>query len=655
MKVISLFDGISTGQYCLKQLGIDVETYYASEIDKYAIAITQHNFPNTIQMGDVNKWREWDIDWSTIDLIIGGSPCFVAGTLVMTDKGMKPIEEIKVGDMVLTHNSRYRKVLNVGGKLVDNVYNIKGMGFDTITTTSNHPFYAREKYYQYEDKGMKTKEGWKKKSKVRHYKEPQWVEAKDLDKTKHYLGVTYNTELSEDIDNHSEDFWYFVGRFIGDGWIRKTKRKNRKDSYTYQVTLCCGKSEFDEVKQLMNNLGYTYNYSEERTVYKFRICSMELVDYLSKCGIGAINKCIHPDIWGLPLNKKKALLDGYISADGSYPKNKNGLCSITTISKQLAYELKLLITEVYNVPVGMTYSNRSPKYIIEGREVNQHNTYQIRFKTYTHPQDKSFFDRNMSYVWSQITSITTEEKQTIVYNMEVEEDNSYTANGVVVHNCQNLSNAGNGTGLEGSESSLFFRYLEILNHIKSLNPNVKFLLENVRMKAEWEAIFNEHMGVKPILIDSAVVCAQSRKRLYWTNIPIIGELEKKDVTLKDIVEPVENKAEFNITDKMYAKKEGTLSYKKAWGSVKTLDQKSKTLTCSQSIANSGATNIKYPNGEFYKPTAIESERLQTLPDNYTKYGMLDGSVKEISYTQRVKCVGNGWTADVISYIFNGLK
>jgi DNA (cytosine-5)-methyltransferase 3A len=75
MKVISLFDGISTGQYCLKQLGIDVEKYYASEIDKYAIAITQHNFPNTIQMGDVNKWREWDIDWSTIDLIIGGSPC----------------------------------------------------------------------------------------------------------------------------------------------------------------------------------------------------------------------------------------------------------------------------------------------------------------------------------------------------------------------------------------------------------------------------------------------------------------------------------------------------------------------------------------------------------------------------------------------------
>ena len=210
-------------------------------------------------------------------------------------------------------------------------------------------------------------------------------------------------------------------------------------------------------------------------------------------------------------------------------------------------------------------------------------------------------------------------------------------------------------GLEGNESKLFYRYVEILNHLKSVNPNVKFLLENVVMKKEWEQTFNDLLGVKPILIDSAIVSAQRRKRLYWTNIEISGELEDKNLTLKDIVEPIEDKAEFNITDKMYAKKEGTLSFKKAWGSVKTLEQKSKTLTCSQSIANSGATNIKYPDGQFYKPTALESERLQTLPDNYTKYGILNGEKQEISYTQRVKCVGNGWTAEVIKFIFEGLK
>lgn len=75
MQVLSLFDGMSCGQIALKQLNMQVEKYYASEVDKYAISVTQYNFPETIQLGDVTKWREWDIDWSKINLIIGGSPC----------------------------------------------------------------------------------------------------------------------------------------------------------------------------------------------------------------------------------------------------------------------------------------------------------------------------------------------------------------------------------------------------------------------------------------------------------------------------------------------------------------------------------------------------------------------------------------------------
>lgn len=75
MRVLSLFDGISAGQLALQRAGIDVDTYYASEIDKYAIQVTKKNFPNTIHLGDITKWQEWDIDWSSIDLVIGGSPC----------------------------------------------------------------------------------------------------------------------------------------------------------------------------------------------------------------------------------------------------------------------------------------------------------------------------------------------------------------------------------------------------------------------------------------------------------------------------------------------------------------------------------------------------------------------------------------------------
>lgn len=75
MKVLSLFDGMSCGQIALNRIGITPEKYYASEIDKHAIKITMSNYPGTIQLGDVTKWREWDIDWTSIDLLIGGSPC----------------------------------------------------------------------------------------------------------------------------------------------------------------------------------------------------------------------------------------------------------------------------------------------------------------------------------------------------------------------------------------------------------------------------------------------------------------------------------------------------------------------------------------------------------------------------------------------------
>ncbi len=75
MNVLSLFDGISCGRVALERAGIPVEKYYASEIDKYAIKISENNYPDIIRLGDINNWRSWSIDWASIDLLIGGSPC----------------------------------------------------------------------------------------------------------------------------------------------------------------------------------------------------------------------------------------------------------------------------------------------------------------------------------------------------------------------------------------------------------------------------------------------------------------------------------------------------------------------------------------------------------------------------------------------------
>jgi DNA-cytosine methyltransferase len=75
MKVLSLFDGMSCGRIALERNGVNVEQYYAAEIDKFATKVSEHNYPDIVRLGDVTKWQDWNIDWSEIDLVLGGFPC----------------------------------------------------------------------------------------------------------------------------------------------------------------------------------------------------------------------------------------------------------------------------------------------------------------------------------------------------------------------------------------------------------------------------------------------------------------------------------------------------------------------------------------------------------------------------------------------------
>lgn len=102
--------------------------------------------------------------------------------------------------------------------------------------------------------------------------------------------------------------------------------------------------------------------------------------------------------------------------------------------------------------------------------------------------------------------------------------------------CQGFSFAGKQLNFEDPRSKLFFEYVRILNEIRKYNPNVLFLLENVKMKKEYQDIISEHMGCEPIKINSALVSAQNRERLYWTNISVNSMPEDKGILLKDIIE-----------------------------------------------------------------------------------------------------------------------
>lgn len=101
--------------------------------------------------------------------------------------------------------------------------------------------------------------------------------------------------------------------------------------------------------------------------------------------------------------------------------------------------------------------------------------------------------------------------------------------------CQGFSNAGKGLNFDDPRSALFFVFVDILNHIRNVNPNVKFLLENVKMKKEWLDIISKWLNVEPVEINSSLVSAQNRQRYYWTNIAKVPQPEDRHIYLKDIL------------------------------------------------------------------------------------------------------------------------
>jgi DNA-cytosine methyltransferase len=210
--------------------------------------------------------------------------------------------------------------------------------------------------------------------------------------------------------------------------------------------------------------------------------------------------------------------------------------------------------------------------------------------------------------------------------------------------CQSFSNAGNGKGFEGS-SGIFWEYVRVLIEVK---PKY-FMLENVKMKKEWQDIITKELGVEPIAINSSLLSGQNRPRLYWTNIPGVEIPEDKGIVLKDILE------DDNLVDKQHLMTPKAMAYmdglrngKQRWQYHKNpLDGKAACIVASfYKLSGLGVLDYRTFGKPCRRLTPLECERLQTVPDNYTE---------SASRTQRYKMIGNGWTVDVIAHIFSYMK
>lgn len=274
--------------------------------------------------------------------------------------------------------------------------------------------------------------------------------------------------------------------------------------------------------------------------------------------------------------------------------------------------------------------------------------------------------------------------------------------------CQGFSFAGKQLNFNDPRSALFFEYVRIWQACKRKNPRVKFFLENVPMKMQYQDVISNLMGVQPVKINSSLVSAQNRKRLYWTDICAIEQPEDKGIFIEDIILPdawpvtmtIQRTEEAKRIRSEHLKAGRDWCPRKGKELVVRTDKKANCLTavfsteqhmilkkipviksygqliykplksqCLDANYWKGADNhgqrtglvsvpsdlipdlepgcvVELPVNSWRKLDPIECERLQGLPDGYTS---------AVSNTQRYKILGNGWQVDTVAHIFTPLS
>lgn len=206
--------------------------------------------------------------------------------------------------------------------------------------------------------------------------------------------------------------------------------------------------------------------------------------------------------------------------------------------------------------------------------------------------------------------------------------------------CQGFSSAGKQLNFDDPRSKLFFEFIEVL---KNYRPK-HFLLENVVMKSEWRDIISELIGVKPVKINSKLVSAQSRSRLYWTNINIT---EFPECSLKF------NGYLYRLGHGYIKDEVKFFEYYPALA-AQSPATKYRVVVDINAARKASVKELRRDGNITRCLTVLECERLQTMPDNWTLVPHPLRKDKMIPKTQRYKMIGNAWTVDVIAHILKGV-
>lgn len=210
--------------------------------------------------------------------------------------------------------------------------------------------------------------------------------------------------------------------------------------------------------------------------------------------------------------------------------------------------------------------------------------------------------------------------------------------------CQGFSLAGKQLNFEDERSKLLFEFIRLK---KETTPQY-FLLENVVMAQKYQDVISDLLECEPLLLNSNLVSAQNRERLYWTNIPF-SKPKKSNLVIGDILDLSANRKHFDMQKvKELAKTSNYYQFDITGKGHKSQDQRAYFLTSKMGTLAKCRTDEKtkiWLNGKIAYLTINELERLQTVPDDYTAF---------VANTRRAEMLGNGWTVKLIEQFFCNL-
>jgi hypothetical protein len=332
--------------------------------------------------------------------------CLARGSQVLTRAGYKPIQEVAVGEHVLTHLGRWRPVLAVQNTGVRPVVTVKAQGVPGLTLTPDHKLWTR-----LAPRAMTARRDARAAT-------PGWVPAGDT------LGSYLNLKLPP-VDDHAEGdapYWWIVGRWLADGHIDKRNVAH----------ISCGD---DKLEHLLERLGqHAGNPRHTGTAHQvpLRDANGELRRRFKACGHGAGGKHLPPEAFTLPTDLARALLDGYLSGDGHLvPERMRWMA--TSVSRELLLGMVVIVQRVYGAVASLHVGRPAGTTVIQGRTVNTRQEWILSFDMPRSNQRVKPFVLDDG-AWKKVRSVEPA-GEVETWNLRVAEDESYTAEGCVVKNC----------------------------------------------------------------------------------------------------------------------------------------------------------------------------------------------------------------------------